>query len=158
MAFSGFLFGTPASSSDRTAYAGTDRLKTIGNTVYLTFPHKYIALDSWSTTPNQREEIKAYRDDNSRNLHRVTAAGRKTAIKFTTRPYLTLAEKQEIQTFFTSHETSAAERKIEILFWNEESNSYKSGFFYRPNMEFKIFQIWADTIKYKAFEFNLVEY
>ena len=30
------------------------------------FPDKYINYESYDTTPNQREEIKAYRDDNSR--------------------------------------------------------------------------------------------
>jgi hypothetical protein len=102
------------------------------------FPHKYIEFSSWDSTPNQREEIKAYRDDNTRNLTRVTAAGRKTAIAFKTRDNLTLAEKQEIQNFFTSHETNAAERKIPLTFWNDESNSYMTGDFYRPNIKFPI--------------------
>ena len=125
------------------------------------FPHKYMQLASWTTTPNQREEIKAYRDDNTRNLTRVTAAGRKTAIQFKTRPHLHLAEKQEIQQFFTSHEYTLqdqAERKIQLTFWNDESNTYETGYFYRPNMEFKIEKITEDDIVYGEFTFDLVEY
>ena len=122
------------------------------------FPHKYMQLSSWTTTPNQREEIKAYRDDNTRNLTRVTAAGRKTAIQFKTRPNLHLAEKQEIQDWFVSHETNHDERKLPITFWNDESNAYQTGYFYRPNMEFKIEKITDNDIVYGEFTFDLVEY
>lgn len=122
------------------------------------FPHKYIDYSSWESTPNQREEIKAYRDDNTRNLTRVTAAGRKTAITFKTRDNLTLAEKMEIQNFFTSHETNAAERKVPLTFWNDESNSYKTGYFYRPNTKFQIKSISGKDITYAAIQIDLVEY
>lgn len=129
-------------------------LKT-GNVI---FPLKYIAYESWETTPNQREEIKAYRDDNTRNLTRVTAQGKKSKITFSTRDNLTLEQKIEIQNFFTSHEVSAEERKIQITFWNDEDNDYKTGYFYRPNTSFKIAHITEDNIFYKALKIELVEY
>lgn len=43
------------------------------------FPHQYINYESYSTLPNSREEIKAYRDDNTRDLTRVTASGTKSS-------------------------------------------------------------------------------
>lgn len=122
------------------------------------FPHKYIDYSSWDSTPNQREEIKAYRDDNTRNLTRVTAAGRKTAITFKTRDNLTLAEKKEIQNFFTESETDAAERKIQLTFWNDEDNAYKTGYFYRPNTKFQIKSISGNDIVYGSIQIDLVEY
>lgn len=133
------------------------------------FPHKYIVIDSWKSTPNQREEIRAYRDDNTRNLTRVTAAGKKTKISFTTRPKLHLAEKMEIQNFFTSGEyhsgesggdpvVTAEQRKIFLTYWNDETNEYKNGYFYRPNMEFSIYKITENDIIYNPMEFQLVEY
>ena len=112
------------------------------------FPNRYIALDTWSSTPNQREEIKAYRDDNTRDLTRVTAQGKKSKFSFKTRKKLHLNEKKEIQQFFTSSEVDANQRKIQLTFWNDESNSYKTGYFYRPNMEFKIYKITDDDIIY----------
>lgn len=109
--------------------------------VRIPFPHQYMNLESWSSTPNQREEIKAYRDDNTRNLTRVTAAGRKSVFSFETRDGLHLSEINEIKKFFTSHESDADERKIHLEFWNEESLLYTTGYFYRPNMAFPIKQI-----------------
>ena len=85
MAWQGYLF-------KKTVTVGT-------STVDVIFPHKYIALDTWDSTPNQREEIKAYRDDNTRDLTRITAQGKKSVFKFKTRKYLHLSEKQEIQTY-----------------------------------------------------------
>lgn len=122
------------------------------------FPHKYIQLNTWESTPNQREEIKAYRDDNTRNLTRVTAQGKKTAFSFVTIENLTLAQKEEIQLFFTSHETSALERKVPLTFWNDEENAYKTAYFYRPNMNFPIKKISENDITYGELKFEFVEY
>lgn len=135
---------------------------TGGTATDVFFPHKYIQLQSWKSTPNQREEIRAYRDENTRNLTRVTASGRKSVFSFKTRPNLHLAEKQEIQDFFTQGESrtggNADERKIRLTFWNEESNSYQSGWFYRPNMEFPIIKITDSDIIYGVLDFSFVEY
>ena len=122
------------------------------------FPHKYIALESWESTPDQREELKAYRDDNTRNLTRLTAQGKKSIFSFTTRDRLTLEEKMEIQAFFYDGESDHEQRKINLQFWNEETNSYDTGDFYRPNMNFPIYRISDDNIIYKAMKFEFVEY
>lgn len=122
------------------------------------FPHKYIALESWESTPDQREELKAYRDDNTRNLTRLTAQGKKSVFSFTTRDKLSLEEKMEIQKFFTDAETDHEQRKVQLQFWNEETNNYDTGYFYRPNMNFPIYKIEGDNIIYKALKFEFVEY
>ena len=122
------------------------------------FPHQYIALDSWDSTPNQREEIKAYRDDNTRDLTRITAQGKKSVFKFKTRNYLHLAEKQEIQNFFTSSESDPNQRRITLTIWNEENNDYMTADFYRPNMKFEIYKISQTDIIYKEFQFELIQY
>lgn len=128
----------------------------------LIFPHEYIALSSWKSTPNQREELKAYRDDNTRNLTRITAEGKKSIFSFSTRPNLRLVDKKIIQSFFTTGEAmtggDSTQRKISLTFWNEETNLYQSGYFYRPNMEFPIVKITNSDIVYGALAFSFVEY
>lgn len=132
---------------------------TVGtSTVDVIFPDKYIALESWDSTPNQREEIKAYRDDNTRDLTRITAQGKKSVFRFQTRKHLHLAEKMEIQNFFTSSESDPDQRKIYLTIWNEETNDYMSAYFYRPNMKFPIYKISNDDIIYNALSFELIEY
>lgn len=122
------------------------------------FPNDYILYSSWKSTPNQREEIKAYRDDNTRELYRVTAEGQKSVFQFDTIDGLSLQDKINIQNFFTSAEINTKERKVQLEFWNEENNQYSIGYFYRPNMEFTIQNISEDDITYSSLTFEFVEY
>lgn len=125
------------------------------------FPLEYINFESWDSTPNQREEIKAYRDDNTRDLTRVTASGMKSKFGFTTRENLTLEDKIEIQKFFTDamvDSEARKQRKVQLTFWNDEANDYKTGYFYIPNMDFPIKKVTNETIFYREMTFQFVEY
>jgi hypothetical protein len=142
MAFEGYLL----------AVCGTDF------TPKRVFPNKYIQYNSWSSTPNQREEIKAYRDDNTRNLTRITAAGKKSVFSFKVRSPLHLDDKIEIQRFFTDFELDKEQRKVNLRFWDDEHNTYKTGTFYRPNMQFPIMKITDDDIIYGELTIECIEY
>ena len=138
-------------------------LKAVKTNQY--FPNEYIAYDSWEALPDAREEIKAYRSDNSRNLHRITAVGHKSSFTFKTRANLHLEDKIAIQKFFTDAEaeetdstTAHRERKVQLQYWNDEENVYKTAYFYRPDVKFPIKKITEDDIIYNAFEIGLVEY
>lgn len=139
--FEGYLFAT---------------LNSDGN-IKEKFPSEYIALETWSSTPNQREELKADRDDNTRDLIRVTAQGKKSVFSFTTRKGLHLSDKKRIQKFFTDAETNSSQRNVSLRYWNEEENRYKDGSFYRPNMTFPIHKITETDIIYKELKFELIE-
>ena len=122
------------------------------------FPLKYINESSWESTPNQREELKAYRNENTRNLTRVTAQGKKSSITFTTRPNLHLHDKIVIQNWFTRNENNHSQRRITLKYWNDEENDYKTGDFYRTDIPFKIKKVTADDIIYDEVKIELVEY
>lgn len=126
------------------------------------FPLKYIQFNTWKSTPNQREEIKAYRDDNSRDLTRITAAGMKSVFEHKTRKSLHLADKQIILDWFHRAEEPTAEghtqRKVRLEFWDDENDVYKEGTFYRPNMDFKIIRIEPTDIIYDELELKFIEY
>lgn len=119
-----------------------------------------IQFDSYKSTPNQREEIKAYRDENSRDLYRVTASGTKSKIEFTTMPHLTFAKKKKIQNFFRSGLSSDDwhQRKVHLSFWNDEDNEYYTAYFYIPDISFSIEKIEKDGPVYQALDIHLVEY
>ena len=122
-----------------------------------TLDSKFIEMGTYKSNPDQREEIKAYRDDNSRDLTRVTADGEKTAFQFSTRKNMHLAEKMELQSWFYRAESNHKQRNIELEFWNDETNSYDRGVFYRPNMEFTIIRYTDDDIIYDALEIKGIE-
>ena len=127
------------------------------------FPLQYIQWDSPENTPNQREELKAYRDDNTRNLTRVTASGKKSTMLFKLRR-LNLKEKMEVQAWLGNAQEDTQEaheqRKVYLEYWDDEENTYKTGYFYRPNATFKILHIDEKNkdIIYKEQELKFVEY
>lgn len=127
-------------------------------TIKQVFPNKYIQFNSWTSTPNQREELKAYRDDNTRNLTRVTAAGKKSVFSFKVRNPLHLEDKILIQKFFTDAEIDQEQRKVNLRFWDDEKNEYRTGTFYRPNMKFPIIRITDDDIVYGELTIECIEY
>lgn len=141
------------------------------------FPMSYIEYDTYTCTPNQREEVKAYRDENTRELFRITASGMKTKITFSTRKTLHKADKVAILKFFTDEEaldvddpiTALKQRKVQLTYWNEEEDTYKTSYFYIPNMQFKVKHIYPTNkfdrnnnriydIVYEALDFELIEY
>ena len=126
------------------------------------FPLKYINEGSWSSTPKQREEIKAYRDDNTRDLTRITAEGMKSVFAFQTRKNLHLEDKIAIQNFFVSAENDHHQRRVTLQYWNDETNQYETADFYRPDMDFPILRIIDDGVNsdiiYGQLKLEFVEY
>lgn len=158
MAYNGAFLWVTATSADQTAYANTGRLKTISGTVYLSFPMKYLARRGYECIPNQREEIKAYRDDNTRNLTRVTAAGKKTAITLNTLGGLSNAKKKEVFKWFTDHESNALQRKISVLFYDPDVDAYRTSSFYRTDTQLTAIRTTSTDIIWDAFTIEMVEY
>lgn len=120
--------------------------------------NSFIALESYNSTPNQREELVAYRDENTRDLTRVTADGMKTAINFSSIAGMDLLQKMAMQEFFNSAMVDEKQRKVDLTYWNDEENTYKRGYFYLPDISFTIIEITSDNIYYDAIDIGLVEY
>ncbi len=122
------------------------------------FPHHLIVYDSYTTLPNSREEIKAYRDDNTRNLTRITSQGTKSSFSFKTRENLHLSDIETIKNWLTSHYSIALERKLNLTYWNNEELQYKTADFYCADIKYPIKKITNNDIIYGSFEISFVEY
>lgn len=121
-------------------------------------PNKYLAYDDYTATPNQRTEVEAYRDLNNL-LHRDTSPNFKTKIDFNTRP-LYLSEKIDLQSTFASGLVNRAQRKYNVTYWDDEQNTYRTGAFYMPDVDYKIINVDEETknILYNKMRFALIEY
>lgn len=123
------------------------------------FPLKYIQYDTWDAEPDHREEVKAYRNDYTRDLYRFTASGTKSSFAFTTTDNLKLRDREIIKAFFDRATVNAHERKVQLEYWNDEELQYKTGYFYIPNMNFKIKKIVNNNdLVYNSFKMEFVEY
>ena len=121
------------------------------------FPHKYIQISTYQTTPSQRQDLDSYQDSKG-NLHRTVVPHDRSKIVFKTMDNLKLAEKQEIQAFFNGAMTNARERKITLTYWNDEDNIYQTGSFYIPDVTYPIKRIMGNDIVYDSVEYHLIEY
>ena len=123
-------------------------LKINGNVI----PGNYFT--DYSSTPSQRQESDAQVDQTG-VLHRATMPHTRSSIRFTTH-ILTLDEKIDLQNrmgYAASHQ-----RTVYVEYWNDETNSYYSGTFYLPDVEFSVMDFNADTILYNPISFELIEY
>lgn len=119
--------------------------------------NKYISLKSFKVTPNQRLEIEAYRDANSL-LHRVTSPNFKTKIDFTTVAGLTLSDKEDMFNTINTGLINSNQKSYNIVYWNDDTSSYRQGIFYMPNVEYTIRRISDTDIIYEPIRIAFIEY
>lgn len=120
------------------------------------FPQRYIQKDTYKSTPLQRTEIKAYRDNNNL-LHRVTSPNYKTKIEFQTYP-LNLSELTEIQTKLNAAMENAQQRRLVLTYWDDELLSYRQATFYMPDKTYSVSTIGNGDIRYQPLTFTFIEY
>lgn len=137
MAFSGYLIKVGGSS-------GTE------------LPMKYIKLEGYVITPNQRMETEAKRAVTGL-LHRSTVAHTASKIEFTT-PNMTNLDVDAMMTLFRNAWTNTIERKLTLYYYEMETDSYKTGDFYMPDIKFEIDHIDGNLIYYKEMRVAFIEY
>lgn len=120
------------------------------------FPEKYIQEGTWSANPKQIEYLKFFRDDNTRDVTKIAAQGRKSTIQFSTLKGLNLKARQEIEKFFADNQINA-DGDISLEYWDDKSMVYREGSFYRPNMEFKQISHSDKDVFYDSLTFKFVE-
>ena len=119
-------------------------------------PHSYIQYDTYKVVPFQRTELSAYRDNNN-DLHRTTSPNHKTTLKFSTRQ-LHLDEKIAIQQAMRSGLLNENERKYNITYWNDETNTYEQADFYLPDVTYPIVKVDGNDIIYRSIDFEFIQY
>ena len=119
-------------------------------------PMEYIKVDGYDITPNQRMESEAKRDVTG-VLHRTTVAHTATKIEFNT-PVLTNKQVDAMMTLFRNNWSSTAERKITLYYYEMETDSYKTGTFYMPDIKFHIDHINGNIVYYTETRIAFIEY
>ena len=131
-------------------------LKTNGSWVNL--PLTYIKSESYKVTPNQRMEASASRSADG-VLVRTTVSHTASKIEFNT-INLTNSELKTLYGYFSAAFTNATERKLELRYYNPETDTYKTGDFYKPDADYDInrVDISAHIVHYNPIRFAIIEY
>ena len=130
----------------------------VGGSSGTKLPMKYIKLDGYNITPNQRMESEAVRSVTGL-LHRSTVSHTATKVEFNT-PNITNKDVDDMMTLFRNAWTSVNERKLTLEYYDMETNTYKTGTFYMPDIKFEIDHIESalNIIVYKEIRVAFIEY
>lgn len=120
------------------------------------FPMSYIAAGTYKVTPNRRQDIDPFRDANG-VLHRNVVSHYATTIEMQTR-LMTNTEVADMMAFIRGHYTNEAEKKVLVTFYSPDTDSYDSGEFYLPDLEFTIYKIDGNTITYEPMTLKFIQY
>ena len=131
-------------------------LKTGNN--YVELPLKYMQAESYKVTPNQRMESSANRASTG-VLIRSTVSHTASKIDFSTPP-LTNSDVNALNTLLTNAYTNALQRKLDLRYYDPSSDSYKTGTFYVPDIDYDISRIEKSTnvIHYNPIRIAFIEY
>lgn len=119
-------------------------------------PLSFIRYDTYHIQPKQRQDLDPYRDVNG-VLHRNVVENMPSVIEFNT-PTMYADQLQSFLNIIRSNYTSNKERKLEITYYNPETDSYKDGEFYMAQPDFSIKQIIDGKIMYNEMTINFIEY
>lgn len=120
------------------------------------FPHELIAKDTYKSTPLQRTEITAFRDNNNL-LHRETSPNYKSKIEFQTLR-LNVSMLKKIRDSLDLAFDNEQQRKIRVEYWDDELLRYRTMTAYMPDITYEVSTISGNNIKYKPVTFTFIEY
>lgn len=109
---------------------------------------KYI--QNYKCTPNRQTDLDPWTDGTG-ETHRNILPHVRTTIALTTPP-LTLADKAAFKGLFPVRE------KIEIEYWNDDEDIYKTGVFYVSDVEYEYLGILNGVLYYRPVTFEFIEY
>nr|DAK80925.1 MAG TPA: hypothetical protein [Caudoviricetes sp.] len=132
------------------AYQGY--LIKVGNTV---FPMKYIRAETYKCTPNQRIDQDSDSDATGM-LHRNVLPHTRTKIEFETPQMLRGADVAAINALLGL--AGNARRDVTIEYWDHESQGYKTGQCYVPDVSYQIMRNAGDDLVYMPIRYAFIEY
>lgn len=122
------------------------------------FPMRYIKIDSYDSTPDQRMESKSNRSVTG-FLQRTTVAHTATKIEFDT-PAVDNTQLSEINALIRWNMSDLHQRNITLQYYDQETDSYKTGNFYMPDAKYSIHHIDnnTNTVIYNPVHYAFIEY
>lgn len=130
----------------------------LGGSAGTPLPITYMRYDTYKVTPNQRMDLDPTRDTTGL-LHRNTLAHTATKIEFNT-PRFTNSVIGTLNTLIQSAMSDRQARKIDLEYYDPETDSYKTGTFYMPDVAYQIVNVDAvkNIINYNETRYAFIEY
>lgn len=125
--------------------------------VYTSIPLGKIRYETYQITPQQTIDLDSYRSENGNLLRNPVAT--KCKIEFNT-PLMTDSEWAEIWKIIKAGFNNNTERKLKLKYYDTLSATYKTGYFYVPDVQTTIRNIeeGAGVINYNEIRIAFIEY
>lgn len=119
-------------------------------------PMKFIALEGYKVTPNMRQDLDPFRDNNG-VLTRNVVTNMPSKIEFNT-PYLFRKDMQTLMTNIRSQFTNSAEKKASVTFFCEDIDDYKTEDMYIPDVPFEMYHRNADNFDLSLYKPTTIKF
>ena len=119
-------------------------------------PMKFIALENYKVTPNMRQDLDPFRDNNG-DLTRNVVPNMPSKIEFQT-PYLYRRDLQTLMTNIRNQYTNAAEKKASVTFYCEDTDSYKTENMYVPDVPFDMYRRDPDNFDLSLYKPTTIKF
>lgn len=131
---------------------------TARNGTVTELPIKYMAFESYKITPNQRMDLDPTRDTTGL-LHRNALQHTATKVEFETPP-LSNNQVEALMSILRANWLNTLERDVNMSYYDPETNGYKSGHFYMPDVQFIMRNVDTvhNIINYNPARFAFIEY
>ena len=124
-----------------------------------TIPNEYVALESYKVTPNLRQDLDPFRDNNG-DLTRNVVPNMPSKIEIKT-PYLFARQMNDLMANIRGQYTNAAEKKTSVTFYCPDTDSYKTETMYCPDFDFEFYRVDKTNFNmslYKPFTLKFIGY
>lgn len=122
------------------------------------FPLQYVYKESYKVTPNRRQDLDPKRDETG-VLHRNTLEHTATTIQLQTKP-MYQNDMANLMAFLRNSYSNSLEKKTTITYFSPDTNTYKTGTFYVPDIQFDM--NYVDTVHnrilYNSTTLEFIEY
>ena len=125
--------------------------------VYTSIPLGKIRYETYQITPQQTIDLDSYRSENGNLLRNPVAT--KCKIEFNT-PLMTDSEWADVWNIIKAGFNNNTERKLKLRYYDTLSATYKTGYFYVPDVQTTIRSIeeGAGVINYNEIRIAFIEY
>ena len=125
--------------------------------VYTSIPLGKIRYETYQITPQQTIDLDSYRSENGNLLRNPVAT--KCKIEFNT-PLMTDSEWADMWKIIKAGFNNNTERKLKLRYYDTLSATYKTGYFYVPDVQTTIRNIneGAGVINYNEIRIAFIEY
>lgn len=120
----------------------------------------YVNENSYHISPEQRTDVDSGMDDTVGELHRTVLPHYRTKIEIETLPDLNGTEVESLMAFIRSRYINEREQKVEIDYFSQKINGYRTGTFYfvDPTFPLKTWDKEHGVLIYDSFKVTFVEY